>query len=581
MSLHGRSLQVVFKPTTPPEQVQEYILCASDPVYFLDTHVWIQHKTHGALPFKVWDWQAELVYSYLRERFLIILKARQIGVSELTIGYAFWLIRFHPTKTALITCKNGEDAQELLQRAVFAYDHLPPWLQPGPEAIDGALRGKINAHTLEVLHIDAAGHKNPSAMQSLAPTEKMGRSRAASLLVLDEWAHHQWDVWQGAADSVATGGQVIGISTANGVGNRFHRIWTGAKRKENSFKPIFLSWQKHPDRDTVWYAEKSRNMEEWLLHQEHPQQPEEAFAKSGRPVFSPAVIERHAERVRQEAVPMRELEPGIVLWEEPRPGAEYLIGADVAEGKSDGDYQAAVVIDRTRWVEVAELHGRWPMEDYATKLDKMGHWFNEAEIAVEQNNHGHTVLLALRTGLAHALWSGTEEGYPALYEYEDPLKGNGATLGWVTNSKTKALMVDALGRVLREDTYHPRSLAFLEEAAIFSYLEHGGMGAPAGYHDDLVIARGIVAYIVAHLGAEQQTVAVAASHSSQRRDAWSAPEATSPQRKRHAAGWDADEDEEDEPEEAEKHSWPRAQEDDAARERRRQIANIMRRLGGI
>jgi hypothetical protein len=155
-------------------------------------------------------------------------------------------------------------------------------------------------------------------------------------------------------------------------------------------------------------------------------------------------------------------------------------------------------VDRQRGVEVAELHGRWPMEEYAARLDKMGHWFNQAELAIERNNHGHTVLLALRTGLAHARWAGTEEPYPTLYSHTDPLKPGSPLLGWETNTRTKAMMLDALATLLREDTYHPRSALFLDEAGLYAYHDNGSTGAPAGYYDDLVVARAIVAYLLTH-----------------------------------------------------------------------------------
>ena len=481
---------------TEEERLHEYLACRRDPAYFLATYGTIKHKTQGTIPFRLWPWQGALLRAVVEAPLLILLKARQIGVSELAIGYALWLIRFQATKTVLVISKNGDDAKDLLERATFAQRLLPDWLQAGPTALDGAQLGKVNVSTLEILHPDARGRLHPSVIQSLAATENAGRSRAASLVISDEWAHQPFDMWAAIRPTVDGGGQFLGISTANGVGNRFHHTWTKAKRGENTFRAIFLPWDKHPERNAAWYAEQAKDMEEWLLHQEYPRHPEEAFAKSGRPVFSPAVIEQHYARLREEHPSAQEWEPGVRVWEPPRPGAAYLIGADVAEGTGRGDYQAAVVVDRQRAVEVAELHGRWPMEDYAAKLDKLGQYFNQAELAVERNNHGHTVLLALKTGLAHARWAGTEEPYPVLYAHRDPLKPGSETLGWETNARTKAMMLDALATLLREDAYQTRSAAFLDEAGLFAYLRNGSTGAPEGYYDDLVIARCIVAYLL-------------------------------------------------------------------------------------
>jgi hypothetical protein len=491
-------MQVQFQAHATPEQIREYTACANDPAYFLAHYGKIKHKRLGTIPFALWDWQIELLDAFLAELLLIVLKARQIGVSELAIGYALWLIRFQATRTALVISKNGPDADDLLERAKFAHTMLPDWLQAGPLSIDGARPGKINMGTLEILHPDPHSRRrwHPSLIQSLAATENAGRSRPASLVISDEWAHQPFDMWGAIAPTIDGGGRFLGISTANGVGNRFHSTWTKAKRGENRFRPVFLPWQRHPDRDEAWYAAQAADMEEWLLHQEYPSHPEESFAKSGRPVFSPAVIERHYARLRDEQPEEEEWEPGVRLWEPPNPDAEYLIGADVAEGKGHGDYSAAVVVDRSRGVEVAELHGRWPMEDYAAKLDRMGRYFNDAELAVERNNHGHTVLLALESGLAHRMWTGVEEEYPNLYYYADPLRPGNEVLGWETNSKTKPMMLDALAKWLREDLYHTRSSLFLDEAGLYAYLKNGKTGAPEGYYDDLVISRCIVAYML-------------------------------------------------------------------------------------
>ena len=246
----------------------EYCLCASDPLYFIDTYVQIQHPEYGTIPFKLWGWQAALLDRFQFDKRLILLKARQIGASELAASYALWLVRFHPSKKALIISKNEDAATELLNRATFAHDHLPSWLMAGSESFDGCVLNKSNMSYLEFYHKDGKGQSHPSSIQSSPATKSAGRSKSVSLAILDEWAFQQFDkeIWTGIKPT-AEHGSIIGISTANGLGNMFHKTWVNAVAGKNGFTPIFLSWRRHPDRDDAWYERESKDNEPWQLHQ--------------------------------------------------------------------------------------------------------------------------------------------------------------------------------------------------------------------------------------------------------------------------------------------------------------------------
>ncbi len=481
------------------QQAFEYLKCAADPVYFIDQHVQIRHPTQGIIPFHLWPWQAALIDLLHREQQVIVLKSRQLGVSEIAVAYALWLVRFQPAKTVLFLSKNDEDAKELLRRAKLAYEHLPPWLQCGPQSIHTCEVGEDNTSRFQIIHYDGDKHPHPSVIRSLPATEGAGRSASGSLVVLDEWAHQQFDseIWAAVQPTTAAGGKILGISTANGLGNTFHAIWTKAETRENTFKPVFLSWRRHPDRDDAWYARTAADLDQpWRMHQEHPSSAAEAFVQSGHPVFNPATVARHEERVRAEhVVPLvvdgapAQATVGLTVWELPQAGHEYIIGADVAEGLDTGDYDCATVGDRQTHVEVAELHGRWDPEVFALLLNWLGRYYLNALVAVERNNHGHAVLLALNS--IHR--------YPHLYHHVDPLqptKAHEARPGWPTTTVTKPLVIDALGKGMRDDTFLTRSLPFLAEASIFAVQKNGSMSAPSGFHDDRVMSRAITCHLL-------------------------------------------------------------------------------------
>ncbi|MFW1582091.1 hypothetical protein ACEV7R_23980, partial [Vibrio parahaemolyticus] len=91
----------------------------------------------------------------------------------------------------------------------LAYNHLPPWLQCGEAlSVDTAVIGDNNTERLQIDHLDSQKHPHPSVIRSLPATESAGRSASASLLVLDEWAHQQFDsdIWAAVQPTVSSGG---------------------------------------------------------------------------------------------------------------------------------------------------------------------------------------------------------------------------------------------------------------------------------------------------------------------------------------------------------------------------------------
>ena len=501
-----------FDPFDPAALAREWLRCASDPVYFVGRYVKIRVPGCGTVPFSLWPWQARLLDLFRSERRVIILKARQLGISELVQVYGLWTIRFRPSTTVLYLSKTEEDAIRLLQRTQLAYAHLPSWLQGrndhlaqqgAPQPLDATYLGPYNKSQFQFDHMDAAGHANPSWVVSLPATMNTGRSVAADLVVMDEWASQQWDreLWAAVEPTVDVGGQLIGISTAQGVGNVFHRIWVGAERQENGFKAVFLPWSMHPERDDAWYAAKEKSaLDKALLHQEWPRDATEAFVQSGHPVFDYQHLQTARARIDAEALTPLEEQDGLTVWEEPIAGHTYVIGVDVAAAMEESDYSVACVVDRSTWHQVAEYRGHIAPDFFARVLWRLGLRYHTALLVVEQINQGQPVLLALSSGLAapadranpYGSW-GFPHAYPRIYHRIDvlvPGQRPAMRAGWDTNSRTKPLMIEALQRGLRDGTYFVRSRAMLDEALVYAHDPDNAakMAAPAGYNDDLVMA---------------------------------------------------------------------------------------------
>ena len=77
---------------TKKEITKEILKAGKDPVYFINNYCKISHPMKGLIPFKLYDYQEDLISDFNDYRFSIILKARQLGIS--TITAAFFSLHF-------------------------------------------------------------------------------------------------------------------------------------------------------------------------------------------------------------------------------------------------------------------------------------------------------------------------------------------------------------------------------------------------------------------------------------------------------------------------------------------------------
>ena len=92
---------------------EEYIKCAKDPVYFFKKYCYIQHPSRGKILFNLYDFQEDLMDAVSENRFNVILKSRQLGISTLSAGYSLWLMLFQEDKNVLVIATKQEVAKTL------------------------------------------------------------------------------------------------------------------------------------------------------------------------------------------------------------------------------------------------------------------------------------------------------------------------------------------------------------------------------------------------------------------------------------------------------------------------------------
>jgi len=210
---------------TIAEQTDEFLKCASDPIYFIETYLTVFDQTQGdggkIVPFKLFDFQKDLIESYQTNKENIANKYRQAGVSTTTCAYIAWLLQFRRNKYVAVIADKLETARDELMSDIIDFIAGCP----------AYLRQKIG-------NKESAGHMryaNNSQMKAFAATKLRGPT--PTLLFWDEtaWTEKGEKFWESAGAAVRnTGGRVIFVSTPNGLDPVFYKTFESAR------KPLIL-----------------------------------------------------------------------------------------------------------------------------------------------------------------------------------------------------------------------------------------------------------------------------------------------------------------------------------------------------
>jgi hypothetical protein len=265
---------------TELRQEVEWRKCVRSEKYFLQNYWHIAHPAHGRILFALRSAQAQALEEWATNRYSLTLKARQIGWTTLVSAHQFWLAFFHDDQNIIDLSRTEREAVLLLRKTKYGFKHLPNWmLERGPKSL--------------VEHQQRMAFDNGSQITSMPSASDPARGESATLIVVDEWAFlpNAEEAWASIEPVADVGGRIIGLSTANGSGNFYHHLWTGATTGNNKFSPMFFPWSATEDRDDSWYQAKRDSMLPWQLAQEYPTTPEEAFIRSGNPVFDLDVLD--------------------------------------------------------------------------------------------------------------------------------------------------------------------------------------------------------------------------------------------------------------------------------------------------
>ena len=450
----------------------EYKKCAVDPIHFMKKYCMIQHPVRGKIPFQLFPFQEKTLTQFKDNRFNVVLKSRQTGISTLCAGFSLWKMIFNSDFNVLVIATKQEVAKNLVTKVRVMHDLLPTWLKGGSME-DNKLSLRL---------------QNGSQIKAIASSPDAGRSEALSLLIFDEAAFIDDidEIWVSAQSTLSTGGSCIALSTPNGVGNWFHQTWLGAEESRNPFNTIRLHWTVHPERDQKWRDEQ----EKLLGPKKAAQECDCDFVSSGETVIEPETLMFYKETYIQDPIEKGGFDGNLWKWEYPDYSKSYMVVADVARG--DGaDYSTCHVIDIVNSVQVAEYKGKVDTKDFGNFLVALSTEYNDALLVVENANIGWaTIQQVIDRGYKNLFYMSKDLKYIDIehqmtnrYRAEE----KGLVAGFSTTSKTRPLIISKLTDYFREKAIIVRSARLIDELFTFIYM-NGRAEAMKGYNDDLVMA---------------------------------------------------------------------------------------------
>ena len=436
------------------DEVKEYAKCMQDPAYFARKYCKVIHLDKGLVPFDLYPYQEKMFNQFNTNRFNIVLACRQSGKSISSVAYLLWFALFNSEKVIAVMANKGATAREMLGRVTLMLENLPFFLQPGCKALN---KGSIE-------------FSNNSRIVAAATSGSSIRGMSVNLLYLDEFAfvERASEFYTSTYPVVSSGKdtKVIITSTANGLGNVFHKIWEGAIQKTNEFIPFRVDWWDVPGRDEEWKKATVANTSPIQFDQEFGN----TFFGTGDTLINANTL---LELRRHE--PIRITNDSVKVYTDPVKDHNYVMMVDVAKGRGQ-DYSTFSVIDISaepfKQVAVYRNNLISPLL-FPNIIYKYANSYNQAMVVIESNDAGMVVC----NGLYHDL------EYENMF-VESVVKSD--ALGILMTRKVKRIGCSSF-----KDLLENNKLEIVDEDTIIEISTFTARGssyeASDGNHDDIVM----------------------------------------------------------------------------------------------
>lgn len=465
------------------KQVEEYLKCAADPIYFAKNYIKVVSLDKGIIPFDLYDFQEEILKTLISHRHVICKLPRQSGKTT-TVGPGYLLHKalFNQNMNIAILANKQTAAREVLSRIKLAYEYLPWWLQQG---IVEWNKGSIQL-------------ENGSKIIAAATSSSAVRGGSFNILLLDEFAHVPTGVAEEFFSSVyptITSGQttqVIIISTPNGL-NMFYQFWKGAISKRNEYAPIEVHWSQVPEypggplRGEEWKKKTIQNTSERQFQQEFICD----FIGSSNTLISSDKLNNLVYNP-----PLIRNRDGFWIYEEPiketTEGSDrdhvYFMTVDTSRGQGK-DYSAIVVFDITvmPYKVVAKYRNNIvsPLL-LPTVISSIGKKYNEAYCLVEINDIGSQVAEILHSDLQYDNLVKVNMMGRAGQVITEFGGGKQSQYGVRTTTMVKKIGCSVLKNLMEQDKLFIEDIDIIDELTTFIAIGNS-FSADSGHNDDLAM----------------------------------------------------------------------------------------------
>ena len=459
------------------ENIQEYLKCKDNPVYFAQNYVKIVTLDHGLQPFKTYDFQERLINNFYQNRFNICKMPRQTGKSTTVISFLLHHVVFNDSVNIGILANKASTARELLSRLQIAYENLPKWMQQGILS--------WNKGSLEL--------ENGSKILAASTSASAVRGMSFNILFLDEFAfvpNHIADAFFASVYPTITSGKstkVIIVSTPHGM-NHFYRMWHDAENGSNDYIPTDVHWSEVPGRDEKWKKQTIKNTSEQQFKIEF----ECEFLGSVDTLIAPSKLKTliYDNPIQKSA--------GLDVYEAPKKKHDYVMSVDVARGVGN-DYSAFIVTDITEFPHrVVAKYRNNPIKPmlFPNVIWEVARKYNEAFVLCEVNDIGDQVASILQYDLEYQNLLMCSMRGRAGQIVGQGFSGAKTQLGLKMSKTVKKVGSLNLKTLIEEDKLFINDYEIISELTTF-VSKHNSFEAEEGCNDDLAMCLVIYAWLVA------------------------------------------------------------------------------------
>jgi hypothetical protein len=356
------------------QQLEDYIKCSTDIMFFARNYMKIVSLDGGEILFDPYLYQEKLIKKCEENRFVICKLPRQAGKTTAITCIMLWHVLFHENWNGAILANKAATARKILKRIKFAYECLPRWLQQG---VDQWNEGSINL-------------ENGSTLYAAATSASSIRGDSTNLVYLDEFAlvdnNIQEDFYTSTYPTITSGKttKLIITSTPQGL-DLFYKLWIDSEQGRNQFERVDIHWNETPGRDEEWRINTIRNTSERSFQQEY----ETEFLGSSLTLIAGTVLRKMVPLPEIQVSKKENEDAHLKIYEWPKEKHIYVMLVDSATG-IDQDYSAFIIIDVTetpyRIVAIYKCN-TISILAFPTVVTRVARRYNNAYALIETNNN--------------------------------------------------------------------------------------------------------------------------------------------------------------------------------------------------